>query len=52
MKFYDTVSHRRMFALPKPLRTLIDNEKRVMTVENPLFMCSTDTHAGIFDQES
>jgi|TARA_B100000683_G_scaffold5839_1_gene6477 thermospermine synthase len=49
MKFYDAISHRRMFALPKPLRTLIDSEKRVMTVENPLFMCSTDTHAGIFE---
>ena len=49
MKFYDTISHQRMFALPKPLRTLIENEDRVMTVENPLFMCSNETHAGIFE---
>jgi len=51
MKFYDAVSHTRMFALPKPLRTLIDNETRVMTVENPLFMCSQETHTGIFEEK-
>ena len=26
-------------------------ETRVMTVENPLFMCSTNTHAGVFEPE-
>ena len=50
MRFYDSISHTRMFALPKPLRTLIDAEKRVMNIENPLFMCSTETHAGIFEE--
>lgn len=50
MRFYDSISHRRMFALPKPLRTLIAEEKRVMTVENPLFMCDAETHTGIFEE--
>lgn len=51
MRFYDGISHRRMFALPKPLRTLIAEEKRVMTVDAPLFMCDTATHQGIYAEE-
>ena len=51
MRFYDAISHRRMFALPKPLRALIENETRVMTVDSPLFMCDTSTHQGIYEDE-
>jgi thermospermine synthase len=30
---------------------MIENETRVMTVENPLFMCTTDTHTGLFEKK-
>ena len=40
-----------MFSPPKQLRKMIENETRVMTVENPLFMCTTDTHTGLFEKK-
>lgn len=38
LKFYDGTTHRRMFALPKPLRTALRADERVMTRDNPVFM--------------
>mmetsp|Transcript_26758 Transcript_26758/g.79080 ORF Transcript_26758/g.79080 Transcript_26758/m.79080 type:complete len:361 (-) Transcript_26758:1169-2251(-) len=38
LKFYDGVTHRRMFALPKPLRDCLKTDERIMTKENPVFM--------------
>ncbi|KAL7471031.1 hypothetical protein ACHAXS_011312 [Conticribra weissflogii] len=38
LKHYDGVSHRRLFALSKPLREAMKMDKRVMTVANPVFM--------------
>jgi spermidine synthase len=51
LQFYDSISHARMFSPPKQLRKMIENETRVMTVENPLFMCTTDTHTGLFEKK-
>lgn len=36
--FYDGISHQRIFSPPKYLRRALKEEKRVMTVENPVFM--------------
>ena len=47
LQFYDAISHARMFSTPKSLRKLLREETRVITVENPLFMCSTETHTGV-----
>jgi thermospermine synthase len=30
---------------------MLQEETRVMTVENPLFMCTTDTHQGLFEKK-
>lgn len=38
LKWYDSITHTRMFSLPKEVRALLAAEERVMTVENPLFM--------------
>lgn len=38
LKHYDGVSHRRLFALSKPLREAMKSDERIMTVANPLFM--------------
>lgn len=38
LKWYDGTTHRRMFALSKPLRHSLAQDKRVMTKENPIFM--------------
>mmetsp|Transcript_22733 Transcript_22733/g.40718 ORF Transcript_22733/g.40718 Transcript_22733/m.40718 type:complete len:428 (-) Transcript_22733:300-1583(-) len=38
LKHYDGVAHRGLFALSKPLREAIRSDKRIMTVENPIFM--------------
>jgi spermidine synthase len=38
MKFYDGESHRRMFALPKPLRLYLAMDDRIMTKANPIYM--------------
>jgi thermospermine synthase len=38
LKYYDGLTHRRMFALPKPLREKMIMDKRIMTKENPVFM--------------
>jgi thermospermine synthase len=51
LQFYDSCSHCRMFSLPKNLRKMLQHETRVMTVENPLFMCTTDTHVGLFEKK-
>ena len=51
LQFYDSISHARMFSPPKQLRKLLAEETRVMTVENPLFMCTTDTHVGLFEKK-
>jgi hypothetical protein len=39
----------RMFSLGKQLRQKLENEKRVMTVENPLFM--TQITGGVFKEK-
>ena len=51
LSYYDSISHTRMFSLNRTVREACERETRVMTVENPLFMCSTDTHAGVFEPE-
>merc|ERR1712226_1617641 len=38
LKFYDGTTHRRIFALPKPLRTVLREDDRIMTMSNPVFM--------------
>ena len=38
LRFYDGVTHRGMFSLPSYLRTGIEEEQRVVTDENPVFM--------------
>lgn len=38
LKFYDGVSHLGLFGVPKPIRDALANEKRVITVDNPVFM--------------
>eukprot|EP00522_Entomoneis_paludosa_P005507 CAMPEP_0172450526 /NCGR_PEP_ID=MMETSP1065-20121228/8828_1 /TAXON_ID=265537 /ORGANISM="Amphiprora paludosa, Strain CCMP125" /LENGTH=349 /DNA_ID=CAMNT_0013202315 /DNA_START=167 /DNA_END=1216 /DNA_ORIENTATION=+ len=40
LKHYDGLTHCRMFALPKPLRTYLSTEKRIMTKDNPIYMYS------------
>lgn len=37
-KFYDGVSHLGLFGLPKNVREALEAEKRVITVDNPVFM--------------
>lgn len=51
LSYYDGITHTRMFSLNRTVREACERETRVMTVENPLFMCSTDTHAGVFEPE-
>lgn len=46
LKWYDGITHMRMFSLGKELREKMANETRVMTVENPLFM--TQITGGVF----
>jgi thermospermine synthase len=38
LKFYDGVSHLGLFGVPKPIRDALETEKRVITVDNPVFM--------------
>lgn len=38
LRFYDEISHLHMFSLPPYIRYGIDNENRVITDENPVFM--------------
>jgi spermidine synthase len=38
LRYYDGISHRRMFALPKPLRKILKTDKRIITKDNPVFM--------------
>lgn len=38
LKFYDGISHLGLFGVPKPIRDSLENEKRVITVDNPVFM--------------
>lgn len=38
LRFYDGLSHRRMLALPKPLRVNMKKDTRIMTKDNPVFM--------------
>ena len=38
LKYYDGDAHRGMFSLTKPLRENMKLDKRIMTVENPIFM--------------
>lgn len=40
-----------MFSLPKEVRTGLAREERVMTVENPLFMVTTDVAGGVFEKK-
>lgn len=38
LKFLDGVSHMGLFGLPKIVREALENETRVITVDNPVFM--------------
>ena len=38
LRFYDQISHQHMFSLPSYIRYGIDNEKQIITDENPVFM--------------
>jgi spermidine synthase len=38
LEHYDGIAHHRMFSLPKKIRKCLDNEKRIMTKDNPVFM--------------
>lgn len=38
LRYYDGFSHRRMFALTKPLRMYMQKDHRIMTKDNPIFM--------------
>ena len=51
LKWYDSIAHTRMFALPKQVRALLANETRVMTVESPLFMQDSTINAGVFEKD-
>ena len=37
-RFYDGESHARMFSLPKYARDILANEKRVATLDNPVYL--------------
>ncbi|GBG33969.1 Spermidine synthase [Hondaea fermentalgiana] len=37
-RFYDGVTHRGLFGLPKPMRDGMAREDRIITVKNPVFM--------------
>lgn len=38
LRYYDGISHRGMFGLPRYVREAIAKETRIMTLENPVFM--------------
>jgi len=38
LQFYDGITHLTMFSLSKPLRRYMDNDKRVITRDDPIFM--------------
>ena len=38
LRFYDGVAHRGIFGLAKPIRESLAAEKRIIAVENPVFM--------------
>lgn len=46
LKWYDGITHTRMFSLGKAVRTSLAKETRVMTVENPLFMTTITSGIG------
>ncbi|KAK3243519.1 hypothetical protein CYMTET_46837 [Cymbomonas tetramitiformis] len=48
MKWYDSTTHTRMFSLGKFVRTALEAEQRVITVENPVFI--TELTTGIDKQ--
>lgn len=52
LSYYDHITHTRMFSLNRTVREQCRDETRVMTVDNPLFMCGTDTHATVFEEQT
>lgn len=38
LRFYDGTAHLGLFGSPKWLRAAIESEKRIMTVDEPVFM--------------
>lgn len=38
LRYYDGITHKRMFSLPKTLRVKFLKDKRIMTKDNPVFM--------------
>lgn len=38
LRFYDGITHRGLFGVPKEVRDKIEAETRVMTIDNPVFM--------------
>ena len=51
LSYYDAITHTRMFSLNRTVREQCRDETRVMTVENPLFMCGADTHVTVFEEQ-
>lgn len=51
LSYYDSITHTRMFSLNRTVRDRCRDETRVMTVENPLFMCDVATHHGVFEEK-
>jgi len=39
LRYYDGETHRGMFSLPKYLRRALEEERRIITKSNPLFVC-------------
>ncbi|CAM9461595.1 unnamed protein product [Ectocarpus sp. 8 AP-2014] len=38
LRFYDGVTHGGLFGVPKWLRAAVEEEERIMTIDNPVFM--------------
>ena len=37
LKFYDGISHQRLFSVPKDIRNILNSEKDIITLENPVY---------------
>lgn len=37
LKFYDEITHKRCFYLPKDIRTILESEKEIITIKKPYF---------------
>lgn len=46
LKFYDGITHNRMFNLPKPIRLAMEREERVISKDNYVFMLDANTQSS------